>query len=134
MFVKNSKVKYIRKENYNNLKEVCEDCKNVYIGRRGIIILDGKRYPENSSIFCNPFKVDKDGNLEEVLNKYENIVKKINDENLWCELDKIKDKNLYCWCIENHNGTNEYYEDNKYNICHGQILLKIIGKMENNIV
>ena len=39
----NVKVKYIRPF-YNNLKEWMEDENNVYIGRKGVVFIDGKRF------------------------------------------------------------------------------------------
>ena len=69
MSVVNVKVGHIRPE-YDNLKEWMEDPKNVYVGRKGIVFItmeDGKkeRFPKNDSVFCNPFKVGKDGTLED---------------------------------------------------------------------
>ena len=121
MDVKNSKVKYIRPK-YNNLLEVCEDCNNVYIGRKGIVFINNQRYPQKDSIWANPYKVGKDGTLKEILDKYEEyILEKIENENLYSELENLKNKSLYCWCTEDTN----FYEDNSLNICHGQVLLKL---------
>ena len=64
----NVKVKYIRPE-YDNLKEWCEDSNNCYIGRRGIVIINGRRYPEEASIFANPYKGDR----EEIIKKYSDV-------------------------------------------------------------
>jgi hypothetical protein len=52
---------------YNNLAEWMADANNVYIGRRGIVFIDGKRFPPTDSIWANPYKVGKDGDLNEVL-------------------------------------------------------------------
>ena len=49
--VVNVKVSYIRPQ-YNNLKEWCEDSNNVYIGRQGVVFVDGQRYPKQASVFC----------------------------------------------------------------------------------
>jgi hypothetical protein len=65
----NVKVKYIRPE-YNNLKEWCQDPKNVYIGRKGIVIIDKQRYPKVESIFANPFKVGVDGDRDKCIRLY----------------------------------------------------------------
>ncbi len=114
MSVVNCKVKYIRPE-YNNLKEWMDDNKNVYIGRAGIVFVDKKRYPTQSSKFANPYKIGKDGTREEVIAKYkEYITKKLdNDESLVNELISFKEKKLGCWC---------YPE-----MCHGNILLELIN-------
>ena len=53
----NCRVKHIRSNEFWNLEEWCENENNVYIARRGIVIIDGKRYPAKSSPFCNPFEV-----------------------------------------------------------------------------
>ena len=77
MSIINCKVKYIRPL-YNNLQEWMNDDKNIYIGRAGVVFINNERYPKQSSIFCNPYKIGKDGNREEVLEKYKNyIIKKI---------------------------------------------------------
>jgi hypothetical protein len=68
--IKNVKVKYIRSEGYNNLKDWMEDDNNVYIGRAGIVFIDGVRYPKEASIFCNPYKIDRDGTIDEILEKF----------------------------------------------------------------
>jgi hypothetical protein len=91
----NSRVKYIRPK-YKDLKECLEDENNVYIGRKGIVFINGRRYPEKDSIWANPFKVGKDGSVENVLWNYkEHIIKKINEENL--DIMELKDKRLYCF-------------------------------------
>lgn len=117
--VYNSKVAYIRKMGYDNLKEVMENKDNVYIGRRGIVFIDKKRYPEKDSPFCNPYKIGKDGTREEVLEKYELYIKK-KIENKEVDINELKGKNLFCWC--------------KPEACHGDVLVKILqSKIASNI-
>jgi hypothetical protein len=113
MSVVNCKVKHIRPE-YDNLKEWMEDENNIYIARRGIVILDKKRFPPQTSNFANPYKIGKDGTREEVITKYKNYItnKLEKDEILQKELIMMKGKNLGCWC---------YPE-----MCHGNILLELI--------
>jgi len=80
-YVWNSKVKYIRsgEEKFDNLKECLENNKYMYIGRRGIVFIKtetGKeRFPKTDSVWANPYKVGKDGTLDEVLEKYEQYIK-----------------------------------------------------------
>ena len=62
MNVVNAAVSHIRLECYNNLKEWCFDLNNVYIGIKGIVFIDGVRNPPKDSLFCNPYKIGKDGN------------------------------------------------------------------------
>lgn len=120
------RVKNIRPK-YNNLKEWMNDENNVYIARRGIVIIDGERIPKQSSIWANPYKA-KDYPGEDILNMYyEYITKKIDDENLVEELLKLKGKTLGCWC------TNTDSEKTKCQdiVCHGQILLALIDAYES---
>ena len=54
MSVVNCRVKYIRPR-YKDLKDWISDPNNVYIGRGGVLFIDGKRFPEKNSKFANPF-------------------------------------------------------------------------------
>ena len=118
----NCKVGYIRPE-YDNLKEWTEDPNNIYIGRKGVVFISNKetgkkeRFPKEDSEFCNPFKIGKQGDREEVLNKYEEYIRKKieNNNELKKKLINMRGKNLGCWC---------YPEK-----CHGDILLKIIEEL-----
>jgi len=110
MSVVNVKVGNIRPK-YKNLKEWTEESGNVYIGRKGIVFIDGERFPKEDSIWANPFKVGKDGTREEVIKKYETHIKaKIISGK--ANLKDIKGKNLGCWC--------------KPESCHGDILLRLL--------
>ena len=60
MAVVNVKVANLR-PHYNNLREWMQDEDNVYIGRKGVLFIDGKRFPGESSDFANPYKIGKDG-------------------------------------------------------------------------
>ena len=62
----NCKVQYIRPK-YKNLKHWMEDDNNIYIGRRGIVFIDGERFPKQNSIFANPFKINKNNSRKSVL-------------------------------------------------------------------
>src|SRR5271165_6780821 len=105
----NVKVQNLRPK-YKNLKEWCEDKTNVYIGRKGIVFIDGERYPKNDSIWCNPFKITDTETREKVLEKYcSYIIEKIKTNKLETELEQLRGKNLGCWC---------YPE-----ACHGDILV-----------
>lgn len=113
MSVVNCKVKYIRPK-YNNLKEWMEDKNNYYIGRAGIVFINKERFPKKSSIFANPFKVGKHGNRNEVILKYKlYIIDKLkNDKKFKNELNKLKGKQLGCWCHPEP--------------CHGDVLLELL--------
>lgn len=110
MSVVNVKVAHIRPR-YDNLKEWCEDPNNIYIGRKGIVFIDGKRYPEKDSFWANPYKIDKDGNIDEIIEKYRiHILKKLEEHP--SKIEELRNKNLGCWC--------------KPNKCHGDVLMKIL--------
>jgi len=111
--VKNSRVKYIRSK---NLKEELENPYNVYIGRKGIVFIDGERFPKKDSPFCNIYKVDENNDLEKVLIMYEKYIRNRlkNEPELVEQLKNLKGKNLYCWCAPEK--------------CHGDILVKLIDE------
>lgn len=110
--VVNVKLAYIRPK-YQNLQEWMNDPNNVYIGRQGIVFIKNQRYPPVSSMWHNPFKIDKDHDRNDVLEKYtEYIINKIEKENLQGELLRLKNKTLGCWC--------------KPEPCHGDILIELI--------
>ena len=103
--------------NYKDLKHWCEDPNNVYIGRKGVVFIDKKRFPPDDSIFANPFKIGKDNNTrDDVIAEYRKyIVDKIeNGQISENELLNLKGKRLGCWC--------------KPEVCHGDILLQILDE------
>jgi len=116
MSVINCKVKYIRPQ-YQNLKEWMEDPNNIYIGRAGVVFIDKERFPKQSSPFHNPFKIGKDGNRNDVIEKYRKyIIQKLDSEpELKLMLLDMKGKNLGCWCMPE--------------ACHGDVLLDIINSI-----
>lgn len=75
---------------------------SVYIGRKSKFA--------NSSKFHNPFSIGKDGNREQVIEKYE---KYLMENPTLIELAKIEleGKDLVCFCAPQ--------------ACHGEILLKL---------
>lgn len=112
------RVKDIRPE-YNNLKEWVRDPENIYIGRKGIVFIDGERYPKKDSLWANPFKITEENDREDVITKYrEYIEEKIENEEISIdELSLLKGKRLGCWC---GNGRNVK--------CHGNVLIDLIEK------
>lgn len=112
--VSNVKVSCIRPQ-YDNLYEWMQDSNNVYIGRKGIVFVNGKRFPQKDSIWANPYKV-QNSNRTDVLQKYRKYIQDKLDTNpsLIDELLKLQGKNLGCWC---------YPEP-----CHGNILVELISK------
>lgn len=114
--VVNVKVAHIRPA-YRDLKEWCEDPNNVYIARRGVVFVDGVRYPTADSPFANPFKISKSCTREDVIEKYRaHIKKKIAAGE--ADLDDIRGKTLGCWC--------------KPEACHGDVLLELLSGEESD--
>ena len=110
--VVNVKVANIRPK-YANLKLWCEDPSNVYIGRRGIVFVDGQRFPTKESIFANPFKIGKVHKRNDVVEQYrayalERIRK---DPVFTAAVLALRGKTLGCWCAPER--------------CHGQVLAEL---------
>ena len=116
--VVNVKVAYIRPK-YSDLEDWMLDIKNVYIGRRGVLVRNGERFPLVSSEFANPYKVGKDGSREEVLDRYEKYIRSriSTDPPFLQRLLALQHKTLGCWC--------------KPLACHGDVLLRIINEYSN---
>ena len=110
--VVNVSVKHIRPA-YANLADWCLEPKHVYIGRAGVVFIEGQRYPKRPSLFANPFKVGRDGTREEVLEKYEVLMRQrlTMAPNL---LRELEGKTLGCWC--------------KAAACHGDVRIKLMSK------
>ena len=114
MQVVNVSVKNIRPL-HSNLKEWEEDKNNLYVGRGGIVFIDGERYPKENSPFCNPFRIGRDGTREDVLRKYrEHITSRPELITAFLEASRGK-KCLCCWC--------------KPDACHADILAEIASTM-----
>ena len=108
----NVSVKHIRPA-YANLEDWCLNPKHVYIGRAGVVFIKGQRYPKQPSPFANPFKVGRDGTREEVLEKFEALMRQrlVVTPHL---LSDLEGKTLGCWC--------------KPAACHGDVLIKLMSK------
>lgn len=117
MAVVNVKVANIRPK-YSNLDSWMKDDNNVYIGRAGIVFINGERFPKKSSIWHNPFKIGSNETREMVIKKYEVYIteqlmtKKIPINRLL----ELKNKNLGCWCTPLP--------------CHGDVLLSLLDRFQ----
>ena len=93
------------------------DPNNEYIGRRGIVFIDGVRYPPTDSLWANPFKVGKDGTRDEVIMKYYHYI----CDRFRCEpellemLKQLKGKTLGCWSHPEK--------------CHGDVLVYLVNSI-----
>lgn len=113
--VVNVKVKDIRPM-YDNLADWMHDPDHVYIGRKGIVFINGARFPKEDSIWANPFRIVGTETRSDVIHKYEKyITERLDrDPTLVEKLLSLKGKTLGCWC--------------KPEPCHGDILVKLIAK------
>lgn len=117
--VVNVKVKFIRKNGYDNLREWLKDENNLYIGRRGRVFIKEKNgektvFHYEASKWQNPFTVKKYG-LEKSLELFENYAK----QQLIGDIFELKGKNLGCWCKDGEQGK-----------CHGDVLLNLLKDEE----
>ena len=88
-----------------NKKYHVPQANDIYIGR--------------PSLFGNPFRIPEDGNREEVIEKYRELMEdRLNDTDgdVWIkEIMNLNNKNLVCWC--------------KPNNCHGDVLVSIYNAL-----
>lgn len=92
--------------------EVVQGC-DIYIGRA--CNMGGWRLKQSE--WHNPFKVSKDMTKEQVLEKYEERIRK--SDILMSKLNELDGKVLGCWC--------------KPQSCHGDILVKLINEKNSSI-
>jgi len=115
--VVNVRVQYIRPKHANLAEWINDDLSsNLYIGRGGVVFINKQRYPPSSSKWCNPYKIGRDGNRDQILAKYETFIcqkLKTNEYNL----AELHGKTLGCWCHPLP--------------CHGDILCKLIDNSCN---
>lgn len=99
-----TKVVSCRKKNGKYISEF-----DIYIGRN---VSRGHTNFTKSKWF-NPYKVGKDGTIEDVLYKYKSYV--LSQPNLVKDLYELKGKRLACWCkIQGHEP------------CHGDVLVELL--------
>ena len=89
------------------------DHNNVYVARAGVVYVDGERFQKKDSPYCNPYKIGRDGIREEVLQKYD-LMLRSNPELVEKAKVELNGKKLGCWC--------------KLDKCHTDILLKYINQ------
>ena len=108
-------------QQYKNAKYWCENNNHVYIGRANSEVIDGNNWPEISSDWCNPYKINKYNTREQVIEKYKHyIINKLieNNYNLCLLFKKLRGKVLGCWCVPLQ--------------CHGEVLIQIINAFPEN--
>lgn len=96
------------------------DPQNVYIGRRGIVFIDNRRFPEKDSSWSNPFKVKKgvEGSREEAIRMYRDMIldRIASGQVSRKDFEQLQGKNLGCWCHPEP--------------CHGDVLLDITQNLD----
>jgi hypothetical protein len=106
--VVNVKVKYLRPNGYNSLKEWLDASPDhIYIGRDMSAYVKGAR----GSKWKNPFTIKKYKTAKEACRLYRQYI--LNTPSLLYSLDELEGKVLGCWC----KGENE---------CHGDVLVQLI--------
>jgi hypothetical protein len=115
MQVVNVSVKNIRPQ-WENLRSWAEDKENLYVGRAGIVFIDGVRYPKEDSPFCNPYRIGRDGDRSVVLQKFREYMRTRPD--LIAKLMEAakNKKRLGCWCAPEE--------------CHADVLREIISSAQ----
>ena len=116
--VVNVRVAHIRLQGYDNLRSWTSDENNVYIGRAGVVFIKkgdkNERFPRKASIWANPFKIGKGYTRETCLIAYEHYIrKKIEEDMVTYNLNKLRGKTLGCWCHPEP--------------CHGDVLVRLLN-------
>lgn len=85
---------------------------DIYIGRYNPF----RNLPK--SVFANPYVIGRDGTRTEVLQKYENYIRRelVRRPDLIQALRELKGKRLGCWCAPQK--------------CHGDVLIKLLKELE----
>ncbi|EGG22443.1 hypothetical protein DFA_04565 [Cavenderia fasciculata] len=106
----NHKTTVVRLQRKNGV--VIQDC-DLYIGRR--IKRGGWDLPQSK--WHNPFTRGNSDGLYDIVNKYEQHVRK--NKELMNSLEELVGKRLGCWCKGKEPGVNP---------CHGDILVKLLNE------
>ncbi len=100
-----------------NVRNLLRKDFDTYIGRWN------PRFPkEPTYIYANPFKLSKDGTIEEVLAKFETLLR--SSSLPLNALPKLVGKRMGCWCVEKPIN---FIRPNP--ICHGEIYLKVMNEL-----
>jgi hypothetical protein len=112
----NVKVGSIRPK-WANLADWMSNPNHVYIGRKGIVFINGQRFPKSDSIWANPFRISTTDRVSCIKQYEEYMIDRLNrDPALVQQLKALKGKTLGCWC--------------KPESCHGDVLINLIEKYE----
>lgn len=105
-------LKNLYNDNTMNLYKWMQNDNHLYIGRKGIIIYENKRFPNENSKWANPFKISKTETREIVLDKYKKYI--LENKQLYDSLEELDGKILGCWCHPEP--------------CHGHVLIELLNE------
>ena len=110
------KVAHLRPQ-YENLRDWTEDRSNVYIGRAGVVFIDGRRFPPRPSCWANPFKIQATVSRDDVLAKYETYIReRVRSAPEQYDIETLRGKRLGCWCHPEP--------------CHGDVLVRLLEETQ----
>ncbi len=114
--VVNVKVARLRPR-YENLCHWTQEPDNVYIGRAGVVFIDGRRFPPRASVWANPFKIQATVSRHDVIAKYEAYIREcIQRAPEQYNIEALRGKRLGCWCHPEP--------------CHGDVLLRLLEETQ----
>ncbi len=118
-------VQFIRPRGYSNFTAWRSDPRNLYIGRSGFDKLGQQTIRREGSIWANPFKVGRDGDLRSCVLQYDRYIRRKIERNE-VDLSELQGKRLGCWCVGNAEVCFDANIPLDQYVCHGQVLVKIL--------
>eukprot|EP01040_Poterioochromonas_malhamensis_P010834 gene10834-11809_t len=116
---------FLRERGYTNFTAWRSDPRNFYIGRSGFDTVGGETVRREGSVWGNPFKAGRDGDLRSRLFQYKRYIRgKIERKEV--DLSELHGKRLGCWCVGNAEICFDANLPVDQYVCHGQVLLKIL--------
>jgi hypothetical protein len=118
---------FLRAKGYRNLQEWRNDPQNLYVGRSGIDSINGRTVQREGSIWANPFKVGRDGNLQQCVAQYDRYIREKIARNE-VNINELRGKRLGCWCVKDEEVCFDATKPLQQYCCHGEVLLKILSE------
>lgn len=83
-----------------DLRHWMADPQNVYVGRRGIVFIDGARFPPGDSPWANPFRIGPGCTRADAIARYRTqlCARLAESPALRIALAELRGKTLGCWC------------------------------------
>jgi hypothetical protein len=118
-------VQFLRENGYSDLREWRNNPENLYVGRSGIDTVKGKTVPRDGSVWANPFKLGRDGDLPTVIRKYDHYIRgKIARNEV--DVEELREKRLGCWCVKDRELFFDKDKPLEQYCCHGEVLLNML--------